>query len=167
MTNETPENILQYCKGIGKYIGMSSFFIFQVATIFLITYGQGDLLGQIYGNPVTHLLLVLGLIEWGYFSADRTITDYLRNTDQVGKFFVIAAPIFVKMTIITDLVYFMIGTWAPFEAHITDESQRQFLHEKMIQAQLFSIVALFSNSIFFYGRRMWNNIRMRDLIANI
>ena len=52
---------------------------------------------------------------------------------------------------------------APFEAHITDPVQKQFLHEKLFQAQFFSMGTLFTNAIFFYGKRIWLNIRKRDL----
>ena len=165
MKVESHITIIQYTKKTGKYLGMSSFFVFQIFTQLMINFGGNDLLMWIYTNPHAYILVVLGLIEWGYFSADRAITEYINsNEHSLDLFSVIAIPFFVKITLITEVIYFQIGIWAPFEQHIEYEAQRELLHKMLLEAQLFSLGTLVSTGIFFYGKKIWKNIRKRDLI---
>lgn len=165
MINKNSNDVRNGSTVLGKFLATNGFFIFSIFVVVMIIGGGREfLITHVAADPSVHILVVLALIEIGFFSADRTITEYINNDENIKSGWTIfAAPFMVMMTLATDIIYFEISMHSLFGPYLEDEVRKQIIHNQSIQAQIFSLWNIGSFGIFFYGKRIWNNIRRRDL----
>ena len=135
----------------------------------IISLGGNLLLIDLYANQFSHFVTILTLVELGYFSADRTLTNYLRSnpSELQHNSTVVMIPSFIIICLITNIVYFGIFTWSPFVSEFSNPEQQEQLKSLLTGARISSLGAIGSSIIFFYGNRIWRNIRKRDLQYSI
>ena len=166
---ETPETIFSYFKAFLNFLWKSPFILFTIITSVIIPLVGNHLLIELYANPFSHFVTILTLVELGYFSVDRTLTNYLRSNppELQHRSTTVIIPSFIIMCLITNIVYFGIFTWSPFIPEFSNTEQQEQLKSLLKGARISSLGAIGSYIIFFYGNRIWLNIRKRDLQYSI